>query len=147
MIRDGVEADIPEIVRMAEEFWKHTQFDDPFEAEMVEGMAAECMSQGLMVVLELNGGVKGFCCGVKGPLLANSQIYSGTELAWWVDEDARSSGGGVELLRTIEEKAKEGGCKYWTMLFMQTSMPESIEKIYLKMGYNLAETSYTKRLT
>lgn len=146
MIRDGVEADIPEIVRMAEEFWKHTQFDDPFEAEMVGIMAEQCMLQELMVVLEISGHVKGFCCGVKGPLLANSQVYSGTEVAWWVDPDARDSGGGIELLRAIQDKAKEGGCKYWTMVFMQTSMPESIEKIYLKMGYNLAETSYTKRL-
>jgi len=146
MIRDGLEKDIPDIVRMAEEFWRHTQFDDAYDPIMVECMAQECMRQSLMKVLVTDKGVQGFICGIKGPLMASGDIYSGTEIAWWVDPDARKGNGGIELLNAIEGAAKAAGCKYWTMVFMASSMPDEIEKIYQNRGYTLAETSYTKRL-
>lgn len=145
MIRNGELNDIPRIVEMAREFWRHTIYDEEFEPESVEGMSKLCIEQGLMVVLEIDGHVCGFCCGVKGPLLASAKSFIGTEIAWWVDEDHRSGRNGIGLLIAIEKAAKEQGCRYWNMAFMESSMPESIEKIYLKMGYKKAETYYSKR--
>lgn len=146
MIRAGTVEDFPEIVRMAREFWKHTIFDEPFCADSVEGMAAHCMDQGLFAVLEIKGKAAGFACGIKGGLLANVYVTTGTEVAYWVDPEHRRGRNGIALLKGLEDMAKEHGVKYWSMIFMQSSMPETVEQIYLKMGYNKSETSYTKVL-
>ena len=146
MIRKGEEKDIPDIVRMAEEFWQHTQFDEEYDPETVAGMANLCIEQGLMAVyVSGSGAVRGFACGIKGGLLANASVPQGSEVAWWIDPECRS-GAGIKLLKFIEGLARDAGLKYWSMVFMESSMPDVIEKIYQGMGYNKAETIYTKVL-
>jgi len=146
MIRNGIVNDLPEIIEMSREFWKHTIYDEEFCPDTVEAMATLCIDQGLMCVLDVNGEIKGFACGIKGGLLANSEVFSGTELAWWVDPSHRQGRNGIGLLKGLERQAKEAGVKYWNMIFMESSMPSVIEGIYLKMGYNKAEVAYTKVL-
>jgi GNAT superfamily N-acetyltransferase len=146
MIRAGTEQDIAAIIRMAREFWKNTAFDEVYEPEMVACMAQACIDQGLMSVYEHDGAVRGFACGICGPLLASSEVLAGTEMAWWVDEDARGGTAGVKLLRHLEGLAKNVGVKYWTMVFMESSMPETVASIYKKMGYKKTETSYMRVL-
>jgi len=146
MIRTGTVDDIDDIVRMAEEFWQHTMFDEEYEPEMVAGMAENCMDQGLMSVLQIGDDVVGFACGVMGPLLANSKVMAGTELAWWVDPVHRQGRNGVMLLKSLEKKAKAAGVKYWTMVFMESSMPDTVKGMYERMGYHKSEESHTKVL-
>lgn len=147
MIRLGTKKDIPAIIDMARDFWVNTDFDDVFDPDQVAGMAEACIGQGLMVVLEVDGSVCGFCCGVMGPMLACGSSYMGSEMAWWVNPEHRRGGGGVGLLEAIEKQAKKMGCKYWNMVFMESSMPETVKGIYKEMGYKKTETSHTKRLT
>lgn len=146
MVRSGEYKDIPDIVRMSDEFWQHTIFDDPCCPDTVSDMARHCIDQGLMSVLEVDDCVVGFICGVQGVLLGNSKIPVGTELAWWVDEAHRGGKNGITLLRHIEGLAKEAGIKYWSMCYMESSMPKEIEGIYQKMGYKKSEALYTRKL-
>ena len=146
MIRSGEEKDLDSIVNMAEEFWKHTIYDEPFCDESVKKMALMCMSQGLLSVLEIAGKVVGFACGLKGALLGNNSVTSGSELAWWVDEDHRQGKNGIALLRHIEGLAKDAGIKHWNMAYMESSMPESIKTIYERMGYTKTEIIYSRVL-
>ena len=146
MIRAGSEADLPEVVRMAREFWKHTIYNESFCEESVEGMSKMCMEQGLFAILEVDGKAAGFACGIKGGLLANVHVTSGTEMAWWVDPEHRKGRNGIALLKGLEKMAKAQGIKYWNMVFMESSMPDKVEQIYQKMGYNRSEVSYTKVL-
>ena len=146
MIRAGETSDIPAIVEMARQFWQHTQYDDDYQPEAVEGMSQACIDSGLMSVLVVDDKVEGFACGLKGPLLANFDVLAGVEVAWWVNPDHRAGRNGIALLKHIEKAAKDAGLKYWSMIFMQSSMPDAIEQIYIKMGYKKAETTYTKRL-
>lgn len=145
MIRRGIEADIDQIVELAREFWKHTLFDDEFCPDTVYAMSQTCIKDHqLMAVLEIDGKLQGFACGVKGPLLANSEILCGTEIAWWVDEKHRKGRNGISLLKELERQAQQAGIKYWTMGFMESSMPDIVEGIYIRMGYNKSETLFTK---
>ena len=146
MIRLGETEDIPSIIRMSKDFWQHTIYDEPFCDESVKNMAQMCIEQGLMAVLEISGNIVGFACGIKGGLLANSNVTTGTEIAWWVDEEHRGGKNGISLLIALEGMARHQGIKYWNMLFMQSSMPSVIESIYKKMGYIRTEVSYTKVL-
>lgn len=145
MIRSGTKDDIPAIIRMAEQFWKHTEFDEVYDPDMVAGMSQACIDQGLMSVYD-NDGVCGFACGIAGPLLASSEVLAGTEMAWWVDEDKRGGSAGVKLLKHLEGLAKSIGVKYWTMIFMESSMPKEVESMYKRMSYHKTETSYMRVL-
>jgi len=146
MIREGTESDLDFIVDMAKEFWKHTIYDEKYCPDTVWHMAAQCLSHGLLSVLEIDGEVVGFACGVKGALLGNSDVLSGTEIAWWVNPDHRSGRNGISLLRHIEGQAKKCGIKYWNMAHMESSMPETVQSIYEKMGYKRTEVIYTRVL-
>lgn len=146
MIRDGEDKDLDRIVKMAREFWKHTVYDEEYCPDTVWTMAAMSLDQNLLSVLEIDGVVRGFACGVKGALLGNSSVSTGTELAWWVDTDYRNGKNGIALMKYLENLAKKAGIKYWNMIFMESSMPDVIEGIYQKMGYSKTEVSYTKVL-
>ena len=146
MIRDCEEKDIPQIIKMSREFWKHTIYDVPMQEDAVEAMTRKCIEDNLCLVFDVDGKAEGFICGVKGVLLANFDVITGTELAWWVNEDHRESGGGIRLLRAIEKRAKDESIKYWSMAYMWSSMPEAIEKVYKSMGYKINESLYTKVL-
>ena len=145
MIRDCTEKDIPALVEMSREFWQHTLYkDEAFQDDAVIGMIDKTMEDELCLVLEINGNVEGFVCGIKGVLLANFDVSAGTELAWWVNKDYRKGSDGIKLLKAIEQRAKKVGIKYWNMAYMNSSMPDSIKKIYESMGYKENESLYTK---
>lgn len=146
MTRDGVEADIPVIVEMAREFWRHTMYDEDFNAEHVAGMARYAMGQGLLAVLEIDGVVEGFTAGISGPILGNPDVLQGTEIAWWVNPAARRGRHSLDLLHHIENQARAQGVKYWNMISMQSCAPEVANRIYESQGYTHSETSFTRIL-
>ncbi len=146
LIRSGTTQDIQAIIEMAREFWGHTIYDEEFQPSAVQAMAELCIEHGLMSVLVVNDIVRGFACGVRGPLLANSNVFSGTEIAWWVQPDFRRGRNGIALLKHIELLAKEAGIKYWNMVYMESSMPDEVRRIYDAMDYKQTETIYMKVL-
>jgi hypothetical protein len=146
MVRDGTIEDIPMVVLMAREFWKMTRYDDEFDQSHVFGMAVMALEHGLLAILEIDGVVEGFTAGVKGPLLGNASVLSGTEIAWWVNPGARKGRNGLELMNHIEGMAKAQGVKYWNMIVMESCMPEVGSAIYLRQGYQKSETSFTRVL-
>ena len=147
MIRDCETKDIPALIAMSKIFWQHTLYkDEEFQEDAVEGMIKAAMKDKLCFVYDVNGTAQGFVCGIKGYLLANFDVLVGTELAWWVNESHRNSTAGLKLLKAIEKRAKDIGIKYWNMAYMQSSMPESVKRIYESMGYEENESLYTRVL-
>ena len=145
VVRKGTIEDVPQIVLMAQEFWGHTIYDEDFCPETVSQMCLACIDAGLMAVVEKEDLV-GFACGLPGPLLGNKAVKCGLELAWWVQPEHRKCRTGIDLLVYLEDLAREAGIKYWNMVFMESSMPEAVEKIYQKLGYNRVEVTYSKVL-
>ena len=147
MIRLAEPKDFLVIVEHSREFWGHTQFkDEPFCEEQCLGFIEAAHNQGLLAVSDSGGVIAGFIAGISGPLMCNPNVLVGTELAWWVTPKYRSNHHALRLLTFIEERAIELGIKYWNMVSMQSSMPDQVNAMYEKMGYELAETTYTKRL-
>ena len=146
MIRAGEKYDIEYILGMACEFWEHTVYEEPACPDTIRDMIELCISENLLSVIDMNGELVGFAAGIKGPLLGNRSATVGTELAWWVDPDHRKGSNGIKLLKHIEGLAKAAGIKYWTMAYMESSMPETIKCIYEKMGYRRTEILYLKEL-
>ena len=145
-VRDGVETDIPAIVEMGREFWKVSGVDEEYDPPSVIGMLHICIAQRLLSVLEVAGHPEGFACGVASPLIANNRVLSGQELAWWVNPRHRKGRNGIKLLKHLEALAGKAGVKYWSMLFMESSMPREVEQIYNCLGYVKSETTHTKVL-
>jgi hypothetical protein len=144
MIRAGTREDVPQIVDMGRVFWKETIYKEDFEPETVSELFNTCIDHGLMSVLEIDDKLEGFACGLKTPLIANSKVFLGTEVAWWVNPDHRQGKNGIGLLMALEKQAKEQGIKYWNMAYMQSSMPEKVEEIYKQFGYEKNEVIYSK---
>ena len=147
MIRPGTARDIPVVVSMAEDFWQETIYrDEEFQPSFVSAMIQRSLDDELCVVYEYEDKVIGFVCGVKGPILANEDVFAGTEIALWVEPDYRGSGAGRALIEAIEARAKECQIKYWNMVYMEASMPDEVRGLYKSMGYRLNESLYTKVL-
>ena len=146
MIRAGETRDIEYILGMACEFWEHTAYSEPACSDTIRDMIELCINEHLMSVIDLDGELIGFAAGITGPLLGNRSALTGTELAWWVDTNHRKGSNGVKLLKHIEAAAKAAGVKYWTMAYMESSMPETIKCLYEKMGYTQIEVVYQKTL-
>lgn len=146
MVRDGNTNDLPAVVEMAREFWKHTRYDEDFDPDYVEFMAATALDHGLLAVLEISGIAEGFVAGLKCPLLGNASVLGGTEIAWWVNPAARKGHNGIALMKHIEAMAKAQGVKYWNMIVMESCQPEVGAAIYESLGYEKSETSYTRVL-
>lgn len=146
MVRDGNKDDLPAVVEMAREFWQHTMYAEPFDADYVEFMASMAIDHGLLAILELDGVIEGFTAGLKSPLLACADVLSGTEIAWWVNPAARKGRNGIALMQHIEQMAKAQGVKYWNMIVMESCQPEVGAAIYERLGYKKSETSYTRVL-
>ncbi len=146
MTRDGTENDLVAVVEMSREFWGHTMYEEPFDPEHVRFMANLALEQGLLAMLEVDGQVQGFTAGVRGPLLGNAAVQTGTEIAWWVNPEARRGRHGIDLVKHIERMAKAAGVKYWNMIVMESCSPEVGATIYERLGYAKSETSYTRIL-
>lgn len=146
MVRDGNKDDLPAVVEMAREFWQHTMYAEPFDANYVEFMASMAIEHGLLAILEIDGVIEGFTAGLKSPLLACADVMSGTEIAWWVNPSARKGRNGIALMQHIEQMAKAQGVKYWNMIVMESCQPEVGAAIYERLGYKKSETSYTRVL-
>lgn len=143
MIRLATEDDFNSILLMCADFWKHTQFTEEFEPDHTLNMVKMAHEHGLLAVVDCDG-VVGFCAGVKMFLLGSTQALCATEVAYWLNPDHRKGKNGIALLLFMEELVKEQNIKYWTMVSMQSSMPEIVGQMYERMGYVHSETSYTK---
>lgn len=145
MIRQAEEKDFDAILDMCEEFWGHTQFVEDFDRSHTLDMVALSCSHGLLVVAD-DGEIFGFMAAIKSPLLGSRQAWMATELAWYVKPEKRGKLVGVQLVSALERLCIKQEVKYLNLAYMQTSMPETVRKLYERMGYELQETLYTKVL-
>ena len=146
MIRLATKDDYPAIEVGAKEFWADAPFDVPYKDGSAIFYMDIALSHGLLMVAECDGKIVGFAAGATAPLMGNDDYLVGSELAWWVAPEHRGGRLGIQLLKAIEAAAKDIGCDFWNMIYMESCMPKTIEKMYLKMGYELKETAYGKRI-
>jgi GNAT superfamily N-acetyltransferase len=146
VIRKATSGDIGAIVEMGLEFWKHSPIDVPADPDSIEAFAEHCLSEGLLCVLEVEGGIEGFAAGIKGYVMANLNHTMGNEVALWVNKSHRAGRNGYSLIKFLEGLAREAGIEFWSMSYMETSMPEEVCRLYEGMGYTRSEVQFTKRL-
>lgn len=146
MIRDGEFEDIEAILPLCKEFWKHTIYTEEFEEERTCDMVYMSYQQNLFLILEIDNKVVGFITAIKSPLLASTKAFMGVETGFYITPEYRGSKMGSELILAMEQRAKEQEIKYFSLVNMETSIPEVTDKLYKGLGYSKSESSYTKIL-
>jgi GNAT superfamily N-acetyltransferase len=129
---------------MCKDFWSSTQ-GEAYDHEHTEIKLKSIYDNHIILISESKGSVTGFIIVAITENLCSS-ILTACELAWYVKPCSRGGRDGVSLLKAAESYAKISGCAKMSMVFMESSMPESIKLIYDKLGYNLKETRYERAL-
>ena len=147
-VRAAQEDDFAEMALKGREFWEQTDYhpDVPYSEESILRWLPLMVEQGLLFLAEEGTEIVGFIGGLAAPIYANDKYKSGAELFWYLDSANRKGGAAMELIRAIENSARESGCTYWSMIVLESMQPERVGEIYKKNGYKLFERSFTKRL-
>lgn len=131
--------DLDQIYSMGIKFMEASNYVDYSDPEVVKNVILWHISgdpKERIILLE-DGGF--LAASVQPFPFGKGKIAS--ETAWWVNEEARKSGVGRELMNAFEYWAKEvAGCD----MVVMTSLDEDVEKIYKKNGYKLYERAYMK---
>lgn len=144
-VRHATSDDKEAVIALAREFYQVAGYQRiDFDPETASGLFDAALAQDLVSVADHGGAVVGFVLGLAFPSVLNKNVLMGSELAWWVDPDYRGSSAGIKLLRHIEESAQALGVKAWTMICLESLSPDVVESIYLRMGYQPSERSFTK---
>lgn len=141
MIRPYNESDREKLLELCKEFWVGTclEYGD-FDYEHTATKLDLYLDNGICLVAD---DVSGFIllCETTA-LCSNTPIAA--EVAWYVTPSARGRSG-IDLLNAAFKYCEVKGIKLLSMMYMESSMPASIERIYKKAGMTLRETTYVKR--
>jgi GNAT superfamily N-acetyltransferase len=146
MIRNSTPEDFDAIMDMSAEFWKMTNFDEPFDKDHTRVMVELCYDHGLQAVVEIDGKVCGFISAVSSFVLGSPKAKVASEIGFWLNPDVRGNMIAPDLIRYLERLCAEQGVKYLSLVFMESSMPEKVKSLYESLGYKLQETVYMKVL-
>lgn len=134
--------DLPEILDMSLNFMSKTGYTKYSDEQTIRNLIESIVTgrQNEMIILLIPG--VGFLAGQASPF-AFGPHFIASEIAWWVNEDKRKSGAGIELMDAFEYWAKNvAGCTVISL----TSLDPKVGKIYEKKGYRLYERAYMKEL-
>lgn len=142
-IRIAVTSDICRCVEAGKRFHQFSPYRDiPYcEQTMTDSMEGMIIQKTLIVAF-LDSEVIGGIGGNIGSCFINKNYTMAYELYWWVDPEHRGRLG-LRLLNAFEARARELGAK---LLMMMTLEINDIGPLFIRLGYERAETGYIKRL-
>ena len=142
MIRPYQVSDKPRLIELCREFWSSSceemfgAFDDDHTSKKID----QLLSSGACFVTD---NVEGFILLCESTNLCNANPIA-AEVAWYASSAAKK-GSGIKLLLTAFRYCELKKIKALSMMYMESSMPESVKNIYVKLGLELAETTHIKR--
>lgn len=100
---------------------------------------------GCIFVYEEEGVNKGLIGGVFNKCMFTGEMEA-IEAFWFVQKDKRGSGGGIQLIKALEDEAKKRGCKRIKMAYLMSVNPEAMSSVYERMGYEPIQNCVVKEL-
>ncbi len=142
-IRQATQEDFDETFKVLREF--HIEALQEFGVKFEEDMVYKCMKEtcDTTLILEVDNKIVGLIAGklVDYPF-QNAKIFQ--EQIWYVLKDYRRYG--RKLLEALEERLITQGISALIMVNLSNSMNEKLTRFYSRMGYQLMESHYLKRL-
>ncbi len=146
-IREAVLEDWPHVWRMAQQFFKLTNY--PGNIHIDEASTYESFEKALNTGFVLLGTFEEVPIAMIGvyitPFILNSNVLQGTEVMWWVDEKHRGSSLASHLHSHAENKAHDAGCTMFVMSALANS-PAVVNKYYEAQGYVQCEAAWAKEI-
>lgn len=148
MIRLAKKNDVKKCIELGIKFWEESNFDDflgDIDEESIADLVKRFIDKATLFVVD-DGGIKGML-GFNifyHPMRVKTKCAQ--ELFWYLDEESRGSGAGVELLATAERILKARGVKQIIMITLHDIGHDRIGGMYEKSGYKCLEHAYTKGL-
>lgn len=149
MIRPAVLEDMPELLRMARDFYeasglgRESPYDGPRMAEILRFLIES--EDSTVIVSELRSELSGMVAVVKSPDMWAGGIVA-QEVFWWIDPRHRGRRVGRKLLKAAEAWAKESGADTMVMVALKATSPNALHSVYSRAGYEPVETHYRKAL-
>jgi len=136
--------DMPELLRMGELFFNASGYSDitTFNKSDSENLLIQLIDSESI----LTDGKHAMLGYLVFPIFMNASCKVAQELFWWVDEDHRKGGAGIELLKQTEQQAKKQGAKTMMMLSIKDLDGEKVNKLYSRLGYVEREQTYMRAL-
>ena len=97
------------------------------------------ISQNGLLIAERDGVIVGMLGFIIHAHFISGEKIAG-EVFWWTEPEHR--GDGMRLLKEMERRAREAGCKYMQMV----SPTEKVAKFYERLGYEFMESTYQREL-
>lgn len=140
--------DLRKLGDLATEFYASSRFLERFDLDLfVEFWTAMIESgNGIVFILSHGESIVGTLGGVahRDP---HGRDFLAHEFFFFIGKEARGGFGFLKLYRAFEKWARdEKGCVRIQMVHLQDSMPEKLKSLYGRLGFEPAETVYTKSL-
>lgn len=151
VIRLAHHADVPAIVEMGQRFLAFSRYGQLFNPEPahVEAAISGLLDSdwGHVVVATVDGKIVGFLLATLSTIWFAPEALTATELAWWVDPEARSSGAGIRLVRHFEQWARFRGARCASLCDLVIDGQEQpAADIINRLGYRVVERASMKEL-
>jgi N-acetylglutamate synthase-like GNAT family acetyltransferase len=93
---------------------------------------------------EKDGVMVGICGAIKYPLYFSPQHTIVQELWWWLTPEARGSGAGQSMYKTLEAWAQENDAAALFMIALDDDRVEKTSKFYARAGFKPMERTFVK---
>lgn len=145
MIRTATVEDLKTLADLAAQFYASSKFLNNFSLECFEATWTQLITGGMGAVFVIDGedGPIGALGGVAYPDVNSGRLIA-TEFFWFVDPEKR--GKGISLYKAFEDWARAKRCAEIRMVHLADSMPEQLERLYERLGFEMAEIHYRKEL-
>lgn len=149
MIRQATRDDMQALHRMARhfiEYGKHATFMSITDADL-EASIGRLLDAGLCVfVAELNGDVVGMLvAAITSPWFA-PHIRMASELAWWMEPEARGTTIAIRLVKEYESWAVKHGAQIITMSSLSNESADRVGNMLRRLGYAQGESTHLKEI-
>jgi len=144
MIRLAKAEDMPQLLRMGEDFFNTSGYGDltSFNKSDAEATLSSLIESESL----LTDGKNTMLGYLIFPLFMNTSTSVAQELFWWVDESMRNTKLGVEILKAAEDLAKLQGATTMLMLSIKELDGERVNSLYSRLGYKEREQTYMRAL-
>ena len=150
-IRPASKRDLPVMLEFGRVFWHQTLYYKAgieYDIETCTEVAQVCMDDGLALLVEDDQRkIIGMLLVLVTPILMNKNHRSATEWVFYIDPDWRQGGLGQQLLEIAEISLRLRDVKLFNMALLENVTPEAAEKLYHKIGFQLAERTYMKDIS
>lgn len=147
MIRRMTLDDVPEVARLGALFHAKAGWDEIAYSvdDCADSLTKFMQSSSFVGLVADDGHIVGMLAGLISPVYFNYSHISGEELFWYVADDAPQMTG-MKLLKAMESEVRALGCRSWQMKSLARLGGERMVRLYERMGYRQAESSFLKEL-